>query len=586
MRYTLWFLIISLFINVYCEGADHPSEQSSSGGDKKEIETKKATVKKILGEKFIFEGLPTRLSASSRKEYLKKIAIALLDNLVTDFPDSPYYADSLNQLGMIYFEKKQYKESLPYFKKYVSYMKNEGKSCQVWYNIGIASKAIKDLKPALSAFYKVLDLYPDNPLAPEAYKNIAECYRISGNKKKLIRTYENVAGYFTDKDIISESWIKVARIQLEMANYSDAIWNVEKVVNKYKDSKFYFEALYLLGVCYGKTNDRQKEREVYTKIIADRSFDNTYIDEALFTLGDSFFSTDEFKEASIAYYTAISRYPESPLAPDAVFRQARCYIKLGLPDLAIDNFKKLLSTNLEQERKKEIKYYLGEMYFSQKKYQHTLNILEPLFTNESPYSLQQLTIIYYLGMCNFYLKRYRLAFDYFLKLEYQDDDLKLKSQGIYMLGRTLQEVKKFESSTLYFKTCIDIADNFIHLVDTLSPKEMRKKGIISTDKGFYLDMKQDAFLALGRTYFDSSDFKRAVDTYKMLVNLNLSPYDRAWVLYQIAKCYENIQDYKLAEKYYTDLVREYPEQELAKQAEWELKDIQWKNMYSKTKKES
>ena len=54
-----------------------------------------------------------------------------------------------------------------------------------------------------------------------------------------------------------------------------------------------------------------------------------YADDAAYWLADCTYKNDEFKRAVVRFNAVVSVYPESPKAPDALYRQGESLLKLG-----------------------------------------------------------------------------------------------------------------------------------------------------------------------------------------------------------------------------------------------------------------
>jgi len=555
--------------------------QNSSPENKLGIDQKREQIQKIIDRRFEFEDVPDYIAGHKKKIFLQETSIMLLENLVNNFPDSGFYNEALYKLGDYYYTTKNYKKAVPYFEKYVEKMNVEGKSREVRFKLGVSYKKLKKYQSAIISFFKVLDLYGKTDLSYDAYLQIADCYMRQNDIKKLIVTYENVASYFNDIDIICESFIKVAKIYIDNKNYFEGMWVLRKLVTQYKGSKYYFEGLYLLGICYGKIGEHDKEIEMFKEVVSTYSNDNKFGDKAMYSLAESYYLNNEFKEASAAYYTALKRDPENPENANATYNLAMCYLKLGVPDLALENFKKIKSMNIDDEKRKQSFFYIGEIYHNRGEYEKAIETLSKIADKEdinaNPHA------VYYLGLSYFNLKNYRTAFEYFLSLEHQENDLIRKTEGIYMLGKTLVAIGKFDSSTHYFNLAIDII-NRIFANKAKNVDDHGQKKFTDEQEERLKVIEKEILMELAKGYFDKGEFVKSAQKYEILSGITGVSSDQAWVLYKISKCYENVKNFDKSNEFYKRLIAQYPDSEFAKQAVWDLKNIEWKQRHSKFNK--
>lgn len=80
-----------------------------------------------------------------------------------------------------------------------------------------------------------------------------------------------------------------------------------------------------------------------------------YSDDAAYWLADCYYKNDEFKRAVVRFNAVVSVYPDSPKAPDALYRQGESLLKLGpkFHKAARTVFKKVRKDYPESERAAE-----------------------------------------------------------------------------------------------------------------------------------------------------------------------------------------------------------------------------------------
>ena len=543
------------------------------------LQQKKELIKQIINRSFEFNGIPDHITSQFKKEYLQKISADLSSVLLEQFPSSIYYDQALRHLALYYYDNKDYTKAKEYLEKYLELQGETKENIQIHFDLGVVYKELAMYKKAINVFFKVIDTLGEHELSYKAYLNIADCYEQQKNTKKLIMTYENVAGYFNDTRIIASSLLKVSKIFISQNNYFSAIWNLKRIIERYKHSEYYYEALYILAGCYSKTGEIAKQREILEEVASNHSLDNQYSYKAVYALADSYYNAQEYKEASIAYFTALKSEPKYKYAQEARLNLAKSYLNLGVIDMAETTFEKLAEEQMSPKRKREVLYSLGKIHFMNKHYDKCIAILKQLINDPE----HHLSIRYYMAMSYYELEEYRNSFEQFLHLEHQDVNPVMKVQGIVMLGTILLTLDKFDSATQYFDKSIEIIDTLTRVDSTEVSEEDASTTLTNEQVEELNQLKIKALFALGRGYFKEKQFYKSAQIYQDLMPLDILSADRAWVLYQIGKCYENAQDYEKAQQMYTELREKYPNSNVAEQAAWDLKNIEWNNRYSKIK---
>ncbi|RJP61215.1 MAG: hypothetical protein C4541_02450 [Candidatus Auribacter fodinae] len=557
---------------------EHHQELSNDSLDQS-LSAKKTRLVSITSEEFIFKDIPDYIVANAKRKFLQERAIVLYEYYIREFPDGEFYSKALYNVANHYFLKKNYTEAMSHYKDYIKAEGIEGHTQQARFNVGMCLMEANQFEEAIPIFNQVLDYYTLSDLHFPAYKQIAECYSKLNDDKRRIMTYENAAGFFTDPNIRAECYIRIADAMMNKKQYYDAVWYLKQVSERFKQSKFYFESLFLMGECYEFSGELKQAQASYQQIVQDHSYDNDFQEKALYALGYSLYKEENYKDASITLYTAIKKYPSYSGLNDALFKLAECYMQLSLPDLAYDIYTELSNKRLHFKRKNTILFRLGELNYKRKDYSSAIEVFQRIKLINDKTMDDQIT--FYVGMSHYYMEEHRSAFEKFLHLKHQAADTQIVVESLYMLGRILIDVGKFESAVPYFEECIANVNSIIENKNTEVSDQPTETVITPETIAFFRSIKQKALYALGNAFFKHEMYSNAAQYYQQIDNYELSSHDRAWLLYNIGKCYEHTRDYDNSKVYYNKVVTLYPEIDIAQQAAWDLKNIQWKDRFSK-----
>ncbi len=101
----------------------------------------------------------------------------------------PAFADAWTQLGVAFYRRKNYQESLRYYNEALKYNRYDP---VVYNNSGSVYFEIRNYEEALKRYMEAIRLKPDYA---DAYMNIGSCYGVAGNYDEAIRYLEKAVYY-------------------------------------------------------------------------------------------------------------------------------------------------------------------------------------------------------------------------------------------------------------------------------------------------------------------------------------------------------------------------------------------------------
>lgn len=539
----------------------------------------------IINREFEFEDLPEYITAQAKKEFFISVGMELIEYLVTVFPQSARYEASIKLLGDYYYNKKNYQKALYYLEQWCARAEGEELSLAT-YKLGYVYQELGEHEKAIKTFLRVIDFVGESDeMVYTTYIEIGRSYHILNNIKKEIVTYENASNFFVDKAKSAYFDLLIAKTHFEQQNYFDAQWNLEKIVREYPDSRFIYEALYILAQTYNKTDDLDKQRKVLLDIINRRTTDNNYITRALSDLGDSYYKKNEYKDAVIAYYTALKQDTGELDAAHIVSRLAHSYVKLGLYDLALEAFQELLGKGIDTKKKTEVFFEIAKINFEQQRYDDSLKALENVLLNQSILDEKRTDTFYLQAMNFFYLKKYRESFETFLQIKHQASNQVIAVKSIFMLGAILEKIEKFYSAARYYNEVLNKYNSLVNPEAGDSEENGQRAVFSEYDKNELMKVRTDTLFALANGYFERENYEKSVEYYIQLSELELAVSDKAWAFYRTGKCFENRGEYDKAKEMFKRVETGFPDIEIARQASWDSKNVEWRQTMPHLSKE-
>jgi tetratricopeptide (TPR) repeat protein len=98
------------------------------------------------------------------------------------------------------------------------------------------------------------------------------------------------------------------------------------------------------GKVIGATQTRYKDAIEYSRQVIEKYKNSKYVDDALYIIGMSYYRQKNFTEAKVKFDEILAAFPDSKFASDAIFYKAKCLIELDDMDEARSIFIKILNS--------------------------------------------------------------------------------------------------------------------------------------------------------------------------------------------------------------------------------------------------
>lgn len=192
------------------------------------------------------------LRQMERKRYSG--AIEAFQEAATLYRDAALDADIQLALGDAYFHDKDYEAAIETYQEFLRLHPRNQHSSRAQYQIGMCyfkqmrgrDRSQEATVLALEAFEKVIRNYPRSELLGSAKEKMVFCRRRLAEHELYIGRY-----YFRTKD------------------YAAALPRFDKVYHDYGDLGYGDDALYYLGLCYLRLEQKDEARKVWDRLIRD-----------------------------------------------------------------------------------------------------------------------------------------------------------------------------------------------------------------------------------------------------------------------------------------------------------------------------
>lgn len=206
----------------------------------------------------------------------------------------PQFKAAYYSLGYCYFNKKDYKESLTWFRKYE-----------------------KEVKEEKSKFYA------------DACLRAGDCYFVSRNFNDAIPFYDKAIG-MNLADVDYALYQKGLSLGI-LKKHDNKIAAMQKILSDFPNSAYLDDAIYELAKSYKITEDIEQAVSNYKTIIEQHPSSN-YVKKSLLELGLIYSNTDKYQPAIESYKRVVEEFKGTPESMSAMIGLKNVYVDMNQVD--------------------------------------------------------------------------------------------------------------------------------------------------------------------------------------------------------------------------------------------------------------
>lgn len=272
-----------------------------------------------VDDKYLFDG---GIIYYDSGEYTN--ALTAFQQLVNDFPDSPYADDAQYYIG--YTNEKKlgyYIQALLEYQELINNYPDSSYADDAQLGIGNCYYVTYDYSHAIKAYQKLIDDYPESSLLALAQYSIAQSYRKLANYEQAILEFAKTIENYPESDYAAPAQYYLANSYYDAQNYNQAILEFQITIDNYPDSTWPGEAerliapcaQYYIGYCYGQKLGQWEEAIPAYQLVIDHYPNSTWGNgqeippDAQYEIGWSYEQLELWCEAIDAYQLVIDNYP-------------------------------------------------------------------------------------------------------------------------------------------------------------------------------------------------------------------------------------------------------------------------------------
>jgi TolA-binding protein len=192
---------------------------------------------------------------------------------------------------------------------------------------------------------RLLDEFPEHPIAVPANRLLAWAYAQQGHDDLAIETEEKMLaryGSHDDLEGLSSAYLNKANILFNRKSYEEAAASYDDFLRRFPDHPKRSQALYQAGLCYQLLDQNGDAVDRWEALVAADS--TAEISErALVRAGDLYFRADYYDDAKRCYQALLEYFAESRTVALGMLRIAQCEYNAGKDEDALRRYSTVLS---------------------------------------------------------------------------------------------------------------------------------------------------------------------------------------------------------------------------------------------------
>ena len=456
----------------------------------------------------------------------KDAAATGFEYLVNNFKWSNYRDKSLYNLGLIYFQTKQYIKSADRLKMLVDEYPKSSFSGMGYYWIGEDYFKAGKLEDAIDFFKNAIKNNPNSSYVDYTIFSLANIYDKMGDFPNAIKYYDNLLSYHSNSPLANDAHIRIGICYFKIKDYDSASLELNNPALEKLPPLDYSNDLYLLANSYYRMQEYPNAERAFIKIIENYP-DYKNLRNAKYGLAWCYFQQKHYDDA-YKMFNSISDGNDS-IAIQSFYWMAESKRYAGEEEEAFNLYKKFIDKYPANTLIKGVMFQIGTIYFNSKTYNLAKQYLENASSDaDNTIKAKSLMLI---GEINLEEKKYDLAIKYF-------------SESIQTPGVSENEKNRSKlglGAAYFFNRKYDQAITNLKDLTTQYPNFEKNK------VNFYI----------AESYYALQKYKEALNSYNK-VDINEREVG-SLSLYGKAYCYFNMHEYENASKSFALYVKKFPE---------------------------
>jgi TolA-binding protein len=318
---------------------------------------------------YALQGLAASLAAQGpdkldKAKIYEQQAIARAQEL----SNTPVAADAKFQMGKVFFNQKQYDQSLAQMDAFIQESTNTVRVAEAIYDSGLALYNQQYYTEALARWKQVIDGYRFSPFRSLAYLQTGRTQFGLGKFDQAIAAYQALAANYPNSPEAQEAQFQIIQCYYNKGDVRGAFQQFMAFKSAYPvDERIKGVAELLLGAYQAQGDNNLHSKELGELL---RSSPGSGTASAiLWERGASLFNKKDYASAQKYFQRIMLSYPNDEYAGQAYFYNAECYFFLNNMDEAASAYKSFYINYPADKMVPQAMFQVGVSFFNKKDYQ-------------------------------------------------------------------------------------------------------------------------------------------------------------------------------------------------------------------------
>lgn len=377
--------------------------------------------------------------------------------------DTKLTAEALFWQGDSYYRMKQFGQAA---KKFNSFARSKGASQTDLVNTSLYNSAYCAFNTGKYAdaswlFRKFLKQSgTDQRMVNDSYLRLADSYLITKDYKNAIQWYDKViANKSSDADY---ALFQKAICYGSQGDFKRKITTLKKLINEYRSSQYYDDALYDIASTNLILNDQRNAIVYFDKLVKEKP-KSSFAKKALVKMGFVYYNNNQYDQAVKSLRKVIDNYPASLEAKEALVTLQNVYMDMGQVDTYIDYANTLDFVQVSTSEEDSLKYITGENHFINGDYNNAIQSLEK-YINEFPQGGFVLSAYNYLTQSYEKNNDNDNALIYYQKIiEFPENQYTV--MALLKVARAMYDTEEYQKALTYYERLSQIAEDKLMILE-------------------------------------------------------------------------------------------------------------------------
>jgi tetratricopeptide (TPR) repeat protein len=453
-------------------------------------------------------------------------AITNFDLSLNIAPNTTYKAKATFWKAESNYRLNNFEDAINGFKSFIDQpdSKNTIENNSVHYHIAYSYFKLKDYNKAGGHFNEFIETNPKNKkLLNDSYLRLGDCFFALSNYYKAIPSYQKVID-FNEIDVDYAQY-QIALSEGFMGNIDKKIASLQNFTKYNLKSTLRDDAFYELGNSFVKKNEINNALSAYNEVVKNYRM-SSLVSKSLLKQGLVYYNSDQYEKALNKYKKVVEKYQGTDDAKEAIANAKQIYIDLGRVDEYETFIKNVDFVNITDEELDNTMFASAEQFYLNNEYKKAIDAFQK-YLKRFPNGVNALTSNFYLAEAynknkqnqlsipyyNFVLEQEKNQFTerslsklaYFhLENEDWENAIKILSQ-LEMEAETNENITFAQSNLMKGNYALKNYEKAVEYAEKVLKNEKLEDRI-----------KSDAEIIIARSAFETGDFYKAQDAFKIV----------------------------------------------------------------------